>query len=110
MLLDATPDRLATNAGPHSHDQLKGLWDASLKRDAALQTLAIELWPPANEHAVNLASAIQRSLNRTGWLLNCVLMPAYASYDFGEAVKEAQAAHAEALDLVDALGAELRRR
>ena len=38
MLVEADPDRVAINAGPHSADQLKELWDRSSQHDAALQT------------------------------------------------------------------------
>jgi hypothetical protein len=109
MLIEADPDRIAINAGPHSHEQLKDLWERSSKYDAELQALAIELPRPGSNHLVELAGAIQRSLNRTNWLLNCVLLPAYQGYDLVQAREDAVEKHAEARKVAEALRDDLRQ-
>jgi hypothetical protein len=85
------------------------LWARSSTQEAALQTLAIELSRPGSDHAVDLATAIQWSLNRTNWLLKCVLDPAYVRYDLMQARDDAIAKHAEARRLAEALRDDLRR-
>jgi hypothetical protein len=110
MLVECDPDRLAINAGPHSFDQLKELWERSSQVDAALQTLAIELPAPGSELADQLASAIQRSLSRTNILLNCLPLPnaSLRDYDIEKAAAEARAAHDEARAKAEGLRRRIR--
>ena len=111
MLVEADPDRLAINAGPHSGEQLSELWARSSEFDAALQTLATEMPAPGSDHAVELAGAIQRSLNRTGWLVRSILSPAIQpSFNIETSIEDARRAHKEARDLAEALRDDLRRR
>src|SRR5947199_8355795 len=108
MLVEVDPDRLGINAGTHSDAQMKELWHRSIDHDAAVQTLAIELSPPASDLAVELAGAIQRSLNATGWLVRRILNPPPGGYDVDQSVEDARAKHLEARGLAGELGAQLR--